>query len=74
MTTDDLMLHGPALDVAVRGTFSLPDKQVRMVASALGMDFDVQGPADELAVSSRAGKGLSKGVGSLLEKGLGLFR
>lgn len=74
MTTDDITLHGKALDVAVRGTFSLPDNQVRMVASALGMDFDVQGPPDDLAVSSRASKGLSEGVGSLLEKGLGLFR
>jgi uncharacterized protein YhdP len=74
MNTDDIMLHGPALDVAVRGTFSLPDNQVRMVASALGMDFDVQGPPDDLVVSSRAGKGLSEGIGSLLEKGLGLFR
>ncbi len=74
MTTDDIMLHGPALDVAVRGTFSLPDNHARMVASALGVDFDVEGPADNLAVSSRAGKGLSEGIGSLLEKGLGLFR
>jgi uncharacterized protein involved in outer membrane biogenesis len=74
MTTDDLTLDGPAMDVAVQGTFSLPDNQVRMRASALGMDFDVQGPSDDLTVSPRAGKGVSEGVGSLLEKGLGLFR
>ena len=74
MTTENLKLQGTVLDADVRGTFNLPDKQVKMVVTALGTDFDVQGPADNPAVSSRAVKGITEGVGGVLEKSLGLFR
>ncbi len=74
MTTDDLKLQGGVLNADVKGTFNLPDKQMKMVVSALGTDFDVQGTVGSPAVSSRAVKGLEKDVGGLLEKGLGLFR
>lgn len=74
MTTDDLKLQNAVLDADVKGTFNLPDKQIKMVVSALGMDFDVQGLAEDPTVSSRAMKGIKEGIGSLLEKGLGLFR
>lgn len=74
MTTDDLALHSPSLDVAVKGSVSLPDRKLNLVASAMGLDFDVQGSADNPTVSSRAAKGIQEGVGNLLEKGLGLFR
>lgn len=74
MTTDDLALHGPSIDVAVKGSVSLPDRRLNLVASALGTDFDVQGPAENPQVSSRAVKGIKESAGSLLEKGLGLFR
>jgi uncharacterized protein YhdP len=74
MTTDDLKLDGPVVDVAVKGSVSLPDREIAMVATAMGMDFDVQGPAEDPTVSSRAMKGITEGIGSLLEKGLGLFR
>lgn len=74
MTTDDLKLQSAVLDADVKGTFNLPDNQVKMVVSALGLDFDVQGSADNPTVSSRAAKGIQEGVGNLLEKGLGLFR
>jgi uncharacterized protein involved in outer membrane biogenesis len=74
MTTDDVKLKSPALEAAVKGTFNLPDSRVKMVVSALGMDFDVVGPADNPTVSSQAVKGLKEGVGGLVEKGLGLFR
>ncbi len=57
MTTNNLYLKGPALDVAFKGTVRLRDGQVAMVATALGMDFDVQGPADDPTVSYRSMKG-----------------
>jgi len=74
MTTDDLKLEGAVLDAEVKGTFNLSDKQMKMVVTALGTDFDVEGPADNPAVSSRAMKGFKEGIGGLLDKGLGLFR
>jgi len=57
MTTNDLSLKGPAVDVVFKGTVSLQDGQVAMVATALGMDFDVRGPADDPTVSYRSMKG-----------------
>ena len=57
MTTNNLSLKGPAVDVAFKGTVSLQDGQVAMVATALGMDFDVRGPADDPTVSYRSMKG-----------------
>lgn len=74
MTTDDVKLKSPALEAAVKGTFNLPDNRMKMVVSALGMDFDVVGPADNPNVSSRAVKALQESVGGVVEKGLGLFR
>lgn len=74
MTTDNLKLQSAVLNAAVKGTFNLPDKHMKMVVSAAGMDFDVQGSADNPNVSSRAMKGFQEGTGGLLEKGLGLFR
>lgn len=74
MTTDDLKLQSAALNAAVKGTFNMPDKQMKMVVTAMGMDFDVQGSADNPNVSSRALKKMQEGVGGLVEKGLGLFR
>jgi uncharacterized protein involved in outer membrane biogenesis len=74
MTTDDLKLQSPVLNAVVKGTFNLPDNQMKLVVSALGTDFDVVGVAGNPTVSSRAAKGLQEGVGGLLEKGLGLFR
>jgi uncharacterized protein involved in outer membrane biogenesis len=74
MTTDDLKLQSAVLDADVKGTFNLPDKQMNLVVSALGTDFDVQGPADNPAVSSRAVTKIKEGIGDLLKKGLGLFR
>ena len=57
MTTNDLTLKGPALDVVLKGTVRLRDGQVAMVATALGMDFDVKGPADDPTVTYRSMKG-----------------
>ncbi len=74
MTTDNLKLDSPVVDVDVKGSVSLPDRKVAMVATAMGMDFDVQGPAADPTVSSRAVKGLKEGISNLLEKGMGLFR
>ncbi len=74
MTTDDLQLKSPVLGAAVKGTFNVPDKQMKMVVTAMGIDFDVRGNAVEPNVSPRATKGLKEGVGGLVEKGLGLFR
>jgi uncharacterized protein involved in outer membrane biogenesis len=74
MTTNDLKLQSPVLDAAVKGTFNVSDKRMKMVVTAMGLDFDVQGTADNPRVSSRAMTGLKEGVGGLVEKGLGLFR
>lgn len=74
MTTDDLRFQSAVLDADVKGTLNLPDRQMQMVVTALGMDFDVQGPTDNPTVSSRAAKKFKEGIGGLLEKGLGLFR
>ena len=74
VTTDDLKLDSSIVDVDVKGSVSLPDRKVAMVATAMGMDFDVQGSAEDPTVSSHAMKGIKEGFGSLLEKGLGLFR
>lgn len=74
MTTDDLQLKSPVLGAAVKGTFNVPDKQMKMVVTAMGIDFDVRGNAVEPNVSPRATKGLKEVVGGLVEKGLGLFR
>ena len=74
MTTDDLKLKSPVLDAAVKGTFNVPDKQMKMVVSAAGMDFDVHGTADNPSVSSKAMESLKGQAGGLLEKGLGLFK
>lgn len=74
MTIDDCRLDSPVMDVDIKGSANLPDRKLNLVASALGADFDVQGSVDNPDVSSRAMKGLKEGVGSLVEKGLGLFR
>ena len=74
MTTDDLKLQSAVLNAAVKGTYNLPDRHMKMVVSAAGMDFDVQGSTDNPNVSSRAMKGLQEGASGLVEKGLGLFR
>lgn len=78
MNTNDLKLQSPALNATVKGTFNVPDKQMKMVVTAMGLDFDVHGSADNPSVSSRGVKGLKEGVGGLVEKGLGkglgLFR
>lgn len=74
MTTDDLQLKSAVLNAAVKGTFNVPDKQMKMVVTAMGIDFNVRGSAVEPNVSPRATKGRKEGVGGLMEKGLGLFR
>lgn len=74
MTTNDLKLQSPALNAAIKGTFNVPDKQMKMIVTAMGLDFDVHGSADNPSVSSRGVTGLKEGVGGLVEKGLGLFR
>ncbi len=74
MTTNDLTLKSPVLDAAFKGTFNVPDKQMKMVATAMGIDFDVQGSAADPSVSLHTMKGLREGIGGLIEKGLGLFR
>jgi len=74
MTIDDMKLKSAILDAAVKGTFNLPDRHMNMVVSAAGMDFDVQGSADNPHVSSQAAKAVGKEAGKLLEKGLGLFK
>ncbi len=74
MTTDDLTLTNPVLDAVFKGTFSVPDKHMNMVATAMGMKFDVHGNAANPTVSFRGMKGLLEGVGGLLEKGLDLLR
>ena len=78
MTTNDLKLKSPVLDADIKGTFNVPDKQMKMVVSAAGLDFDVQGPASNPRVSSRAEKAMEKALekegGKLLDKGLGLFK
>ncbi len=73
-TTDNLKLDSPVVDIDMKGSVSLPDRQVAMVASALGVDFEVHGPADNPDVSSRAMKGFKEGIGTLVDTGLGLFR
>lgn len=74
MTTNDLKLKSPVLDAAFKGTFNVPDKQMKMVATAMGMDFHVQGSAADPSVSLHTMKRLREGVGGLVEKGLLLFR
>jgi|GEM_PF-2764909 len=74
MTTDDLQLQSAVLNAAVKGTFNLPDRHMQMVVTAMGIDFDVRGSADNPNVSSRDLKGLQKKASGLVEKGLELFR
>jgi uncharacterized protein YhdP len=74
MNTNDLKLQSPVLNATVKGTFNVPDKQMKMVVTVMGLDFDVHGSADRPSVSARGVKGLKEGVGGLVEKGLGLFR
>ncbi len=72
-TTDDLRFQSAVLDATVKGTVNLVDQEVRMVVSVLGTEIDVQGPASNPTVSSRALEGLGGG-GGLLEKARRLLR
>jgi len=74
MTTSDLTLNSSLLNADITGTFNLPNKQMKMVVTAMGLTFDIQGSAANPSVSSRALKGLQEELGGLLEKGLDLLR
>lgn len=79
MTTDDLTLTSPVLDATATGAFNVPDKQMNMVVTTMGLAFDVEGNAAHPTVSLHALKGVQKEdvqkeLGGLLEEGLELFR